>query len=182
MRDPVEVVDYDPLWPARFEDWRSRLAGALGPTAIRIDHVGSTSVPGLSAKPVIDIQISVPDVSDESSFVPHIEAAGVALRSREVGHRYFRPAGDRPREVQIHVCEAGSDWERVHVLFRDYLRSHPDAARDYAAMKRRVAAAYRDDRIAYNEAKTDFILDHIERAQVWAADTGWSVGPPSPTM
>jgi len=175
VRDPVEVVDYDPAWQAVFVVWRERLASALGPTAVRIDHVGSTSVPGLAAKPVIDIQISVPDLDDEASFVPQIEAAGVALRSREVGHRYFRPAGDRPREVQIHVCPADSDWERVHLLYRDYLRAHPQAATAYAEMKRSVAARYRDDRIAYNEAKTDFILDQLARAETWASAAGWTV-------
>jgi GrpB-like predicted nucleotidyltransferase (UPF0157 family) len=173
VRDPIEVADYDSEWPARFATWRDRLASSLGATALRIEHVGSTSVPGLPAKAVVDIQLSVPDIANESSYVPPIEAIGVALRSRDDEHRYFRPAGGRPRDVQIHVCNIGSNWERVHLLFRDYLRSHNDAAAEYAAMKRRVAALYRDDRIAYNEAKTDFILDELQHAEEWAAATGW---------
>jgi GrpB-like predicted nucleotidyltransferase (UPF0157 family) len=166
-RDPIEVVDYDPAWPARFEIWRERLARALGPVARRIDHVGSTSVPGLAAKPVIDVQLSVPDVRDEAAYVPRIERAGVGFRSRDDQHRYFRPTGDRPREVQIHVCTVGSPWERRHLLFRDFLRADVDTRDAYAALKRELAARYRHDRIAYNESKTGFILDAIERAEAW---------------
>jgi GrpB-like predicted nucleotidyltransferase (UPF0157 family) len=173
QRDPVEVVAYDAAWPARFAAWRDRLAGALGATAVRIDHVGSTAVPELAAKPVIDVQVGVPDVEDEAAFVPAIERIGVALRSREIGHRYFRPAGDRPRDVQIHVCPAGSDWERRHLLFRDFLRADAPTRDAYSVLKVELARRYRDDRIAYNEAKTSFILDAMERAERWATDTGW---------
>jgi len=173
VRDPVAVVDYNPDGPVQFESWRDRLASGLGPVALRIEHVGSTSVPGLAAKPVIDIQVSVADMTDEAMYAPAIDALGVALRSRDSQHRYFRPAGDHPRDVQIHVRDAGSDWERVHLLFRDYLRTHPEAAHAYAAMKRNAAERYPDDRIAYNEAKTNFILDQLERAEHWAAETGW---------
>lgn len=171
--DLIEVVDYNPDWPRQFQSWRERLAPALGDNLVRIEHLGSTSVLGLSAKPIIDIQLSMANVNDESSYVPHIEELGVALRSRDSDHRYFRPAGDRKRDVQIHVCQAGSPWERTHLLFRDYLRSHPDAARAYAEMKRASASRYPDDRIAYNESKTDFILDELERAEDWATQTGW---------
>lgn len=173
-RDPVKVVDYDPAWPSRFEAWRDRLAAALGSTARRIDHVGSTAVPGLPAKPVIDVQVSVPDIHDEAIYVPAIERVGIAFRSRDAEHRYFRPSGDRPREVQVHVCAAGSRWERVHLLFRDYLRAHPQAADAYAEMKRELAGRHRDDRIAYNEAKTEFILDQLERAEEWADRVRWT--------
>jgi GrpB-like predicted nucleotidyltransferase (UPF0157 family) len=175
-RDPVEVVPYDPAWAKRFAAWRERLRAALGEGAVRIEHVGSTAVPGLAAKPVIDIQVSVPDVNDEAAYVPAIEGLGVALRSREIGHRYFRPAGDRPREVQIHVSAAGSDWERDHLLFRDFLRAHPATRGDYAVLKSELAGRYRRDRIAYNEAKTHFILDAMEPARRWAAETGWRIG------
>jgi GrpB-like predicted nucleotidyltransferase (UPF0157 family) len=167
--DPIEVVDYDPSWPERFQTWRARLADALDATATRIEHVGSTSVPGLAAKPVIDVQISVPDLTDEAAYVPAIEAAGVAFRARDAEHRYFRPGANRPRDVQVHVCQAGSQWERQHLLFRDFLRAD-DATRDaYARLKRDLAGRFRDDRIAYNQAKTNFILDTMDRAETWAA-------------
>jgi GrpB-like predicted nucleotidyltransferase (UPF0157 family) len=171
--DVVELVPYDPTWPGRFEEMRARLAAALGPTALRIDHVGSTAVPGLGAKPVIDIQVSVPDVDDEAAFVGPIEAQGFGLRWIEPGHRYFRPPPGLPRLWQVHVCTVGSRWERVHLLFRDYLRAHGATAAEYEALKRRLAAENREDRIAYTDAKGPFIDGVVARAEEWAASTGW---------
>jgi GrpB-like predicted nucleotidyltransferase (UPF0157 family) len=171
--DPVEIVDYDAQWPARFEDMRAKLADSLGPLAQRIDHVGSTAVAGLPAKPVVDIQISVPDVDDTDAYRAGIEEHGLALRYVEPGHRYFRPRPGGPRLWQVHVCQTGSAWERVHLLFRDYLRARPDVAADYAAMKRRAALDNPTDRIAYNDAKTPWIEAALSAADEWAARTGW---------
>jgi GrpB-like predicted nucleotidyltransferase (UPF0157 family) len=172
-RDPIEVVMYDAAWPARFQTWRARLATSLGSTAERIDHVGSTAVPGLPAKPVIDVQISVSDPDMESSYVPEIESLRVQLRSRDREHRYFRPFSGLQREIQIHVCATGSHWEREHLLFRDYLRSS-EAARDaYLAAKLKAAEQWRDDRVAYADAKTEVILPLMRDAESWARDTGW---------
>lgn len=169
--DAIQVVPYDERWPAQFAECRDKLANALGAAATRVEHIGSKAVPGLAAKPVIDIQIAVRDVEDEPSYVPAIESLGVALRSREPVHRYFRPSGDVPRTVQIHVYRSGSAEERDHLLFRDHLRAHPEEREAYARMKREVSARYRGDRIAYNEAKTGFILEAMERARAWAART-----------
>jgi GrpB-like predicted nucleotidyltransferase (UPF0157 family) len=171
--DPIEVVGYDPEWPALFERWRRRLRDALGSLRTRIEHIGSTAVPGLAAKPIIDVQVSVPDVADEPAYVPAIERAGVAFRSRDAHHRYFRPAGELPRDIQVHVCGAGSPWERQHLLFRDYLRSEAAACDAYARLKRDLSERHERDRIAYNEAKTEFILDAMADAEAWADRTGW---------
>ncbi|MCU1674448.1 MAG: hypothetical protein JWN77_2561 [Frankiales bacterium] len=162
--DEVVVVDYDPDWPRRYEQWRTRLAQAMGTAAVQIEHVGSTSVPGLPAKPIIDIQISVADVEDEDAYVPAIEAAGVQLRSRDALHRYFRPYPDQPRDVHVHVCAVGSTWEREHLLFRDHLRSSPTARARYAEVKRAAAARWRDDGFAYTDTKTEVILDLLGQA------------------
>ena len=167
--DPVRVVPYDPAWAGRFQAWRDRLAARLGATALRIEHVGSTSVPGLAAKPIVDIQVSVAGLDREERYVPQCEAAGLQLRSRDREHHYFRPPADRPRDVHVHVCAAGGRWERVHLLFRDYLRASPPARRAYAAMKREAAAVWYDDSLAYTEAKSDLILDLLDRAEQWAA-------------
>lgn len=169
QRDPIEVVEYDPAWPARFEHWRALLADRLGPAALRIEHVGSTSVPGLAAKPIVDIQVSVADLSDEARYVPACESAGLQLRFRDDEHRYFRPPPRRPRLVHVHVCAAGSRWERVHLLLRYYLREDAAARSEYAAMKREMAVRWSDDRLGYTEAKTDVILDILGRAEAWAA-------------
>ena len=177
VADPVDVVPYNGDWPDAFEVWRRRLVGALGETAVRIEHVGSTAVPGLEAKPIVDIQVSVVDVDDEDAYAPAIEALHVSLRFRETGHRYFRPAGDQPRTVQIHVCNAGGEWEREHLLFRDYVRADPQARAAYAQLKQDLADRYRDDRLAYNEGKTGFILDMLGEAETWANATGWTLPP-----
>lgn len=175
VADPIEVVPSRDEWPVAFAGWRERLLDVLGSTTARVEHVGSTAVPGLAAKPVIDVQIAVRDVEDEASYVPAIETLGVALRSREPGHRYFRPAGDAPRAVQIHVVAAGSEWEREHLLFRDFLRADAATREAYGRFKLELADRYRDDRLAYNEAKTGFILDALEAAERWAARAGWTL-------
>jgi GrpB-like predicted nucleotidyltransferase (UPF0157 family) len=176
-REPqlVEVVPYDPRWPERFEAWRSRLASLLGPVALRIDHVGSTSVPGLAAKPIVDIQVTVADMVDEEAYVPACEAAGLQLRFRDDEHRYFQPPPGQPRDVHVHVCQQGSDWQRVHLLFRDYLRSSDEAREAYAAAKHEAARFWGDQAAAYTEAKSDVILGILDRAEAWAGATGWAV-------
>lgn len=163
-RDPIELAPYDPSWPAMFEAWKAKLSTALGRTARRIDHIGSTAVPGLMAKPIVDIQVSVDDLEDEASYVPAIEGLGVQLRSRDREHRFFRPFSGRPRDVQIHLCAAGSPWERRHLAFRDHLRSSSAARAAYLAAKREAAARWRDDRIAYAEAKGPIINELTDQA------------------
>jgi GrpB-like predicted nucleotidyltransferase (UPF0157 family) len=173
VRDPIEVVPYRDEWPLMFAAWRAKLDDALGVLALRIAHIGSTAVPGLPAKPIVDIQVSVPDAEDDAAFVPLVESTGVALRSRDDGHRYFRPAGDAPRVVQVHVCSAGSTWERDHLLFRDFLRADARARTSYAALKRELAERWRDDRLAYNEGKSNHVFDVLAQAERWAQTTGW---------
>jgi GrpB-like predicted nucleotidyltransferase (UPF0157 family) len=175
--DPVDIVAYRDKWPRMFKQMRARLASALGETAIRIDHVGSTAVPGLAAKPVIDIQVSVPDAEDEDAYRDAIERCGFALRYRELGHRYFRPPPGLPRDFQVHVCTIGSKWERDHLLFRDFLRTHAEAARQYESVKSDVAGHHRTDRIAYTDAKGPLIAELLAIAEVWAKETGWRDEP-----
>jgi GrpB-like predicted nucleotidyltransferase (UPF0157 family) len=172
---PVEVVAYNQGWPRRFGAWRGRLAELLGPVALRIEHVGSTSVPGLAAKPVVDIQVSVADLSDEDRYVPPCEAAGLQFRLRDDEHRYFQPPPGQPRDVHVHVCQQGSRWERVHLLFRDYLRSSAGGREAYAAAKREAATVWGNDRPAYTEAKSDVILGILDQAEAWATATGWGI-------
>lgn len=166
--EPIALADASDEWPRLFEQMRSRLAELLG-DAVRIEHVGSTSIRGIAAKPIIDIQVSVPDIADEPRFVPAIESLGLMLRMREpdLGHLYFR---NNPRTVQVHVCQIGSKWERVHLLFRDYLRAHPERARQYEELKRAAADAYREDRIAYTEAKGPLIESVVAAAEEWARE------------
>lgn len=167
-RDSIEIVPYDEKWPHLYAGWRERLTQGLGATARRIEHVGSTAVPGLSAKPIIDIQVSVDDVEDEARYVPPIEALGIQLRNRDLEHRFFRPFSGLPRGVQVHICGIGSEWERRHLLFRDYLRANGAAREAYTAAKVSAAEQWRDDRVAYTEAKDGQIRELMAAAEVWA--------------
>lgn len=166
----IRVVPYDPGWPERFRTERDRIAAALSDTARRIDHVGSTSVPGLAAKAVIDIDVSVPDVADEAAYLPQLELAGYVLRVREPGHRMMRSGR---LDVHVHICAAGSEWERRHLLFRDLLRRNAADRDAYGALKRRLAQRDWADMNAYADAKGSLIAEIMARADAWARTNGW---------
>jgi GrpB-like predicted nucleotidyltransferase (UPF0157 family) len=174
----LDTVDYDPRWPARFAYYRDELADILGPVALRIDHIGSTAVPGLAAKDVVDLQVVVADETDQDSYRPGIESTGLVLgyRDASVSWSFFRPA-EGPRLRHVHVTSAGSPRERIQLLFVEFLRGN-DRVRDaYARLKRRLAVEYADDRLGYAEAKTAFIVDMLDRAERWAHAVGWRVPP-----
>jgi GrpB-like predicted nucleotidyltransferase (UPF0157 family) len=173
--EPIELVPYDAGWASQFEHWKKRLVAALPTAPRRIEHVGSTSIPGLAAKPVVDIQVSVDDPEDEAKYVPAIESLGVQLRNRDSEHRFFRPYAGRTRDIHIHVCLVGSLWERRHIVFRDYLRANATARHAYLQAKEAEAARWRDDRIAYTEAKSETIQSLTRAAEEWARDSGWSL-------
>ena len=166
----ILLQEWDPTWSARFEQERRRISAALGPVARRIEHVGSTSVTGLSAKPIVDIQLSVDDVDDEASYVGPMEDAGYVLRVREPGHRMLRTTD---LGVHIHVCATGGDWERRHLLFRDWLRRSSEDRARYAAVKQLLARRQWDDMNDYADAKNSVIEEITERAESWAAAVGW---------
>jgi GrpB-like predicted nucleotidyltransferase (UPF0157 family) len=174
--DPHELTAYDPGWPAQYARWRDRLAAALGRAPHRIEHVGSTAVPGLAAKPVIDILISVPDIAAEAEYLPAVRQAGLVLRSRDAGHLFLWPPPAEPRAVHVHVAAGGGRWERDHLLFRDYLRVQPAARDRYGRHKLALISRWRHDRLAYTQAKTGCVLDILGRAEAWAAATGWAPG------
>lgn len=167
----IHVVAHDPAWPRLFARERERLIAALGPLARRVDHVGSTAVPGLVAKPIIDIDVSVPDVDDESTYLGVLIAAGYHLRVRQPGHRMVRT---EDRAVQVHICDVDSDWERRHLLFRDWLRRNKDDREAYGQLKLQLAQQDWPDMNAYAEAKGPLITEITERAEAWARSTGWT--------
>ncbi len=162
--EPVELCEPSSQWQALAESWSAAIRRALAPLRPRIEHVGSTAVPGLLAKPVIDLQVSVPDVADEDAYRPGLQSLGLVLRAREPDHRFFRPPAGKPRVLHVHVCEQGSDWEREHVLFRDQLRARPDLAVAYAQLKQDLARQVGSDRSAYTEGKSGFIRRVIDSA------------------
>jgi GrpB-like predicted nucleotidyltransferase (UPF0157 family) len=136
----VVIATYDPAWADRFEVERARIVVALGPTALRVAHVGSTSVVGLDSKPVIDILISVESIRDESVFRPALELLGYQRGENDpVPDRvYFALNEDGVRVVQLHVCESGGTFEREHLAFRDKLRSDPELAGSLRGAEARV--------------------------------------------
>lgn len=161
----ITIVEYDSVWPDAFAQQRAVIITALGGRALRVEHVGSTAVPGLPAKPIIDVDLSVADVDDEPDYLPELLAAGYQLRVREPGHRMLRTPA---RNVHLHICTAGSDWERRHLLFRDWLREHPEDRARYADLKHRLATQDWPDMNAYADAKGPFIAEMIGRAEaVW---------------
>jgi GrpB-like predicted nucleotidyltransferase (UPF0157 family) len=129
----------------------------------------------MPAKPLIDIQVSVNDLEGESGYVPAIESLGVQLRSRDSEHRFFRPFSGLPREVHIHVCALAGEWEKRHLLFRDYLRADAPAREAYATSKNLAAKRWSDDRVAYTDAKDHQIHELMVAAEGWARRTEWSV-------
>jgi GrpB-like predicted nucleotidyltransferase (UPF0157 family) len=156
----IEIVEYRPEWVTRFKQERARIEKALGSAARRIEHIGSTAVEGLAAKPIIDVMVTVDDPDDESSFLPPMEGAGYILRVREPGHRMFRTP---ERDVHIHVWPAGSDDEERHLVFRDRLRSNARDRREYEQTKRDLAGQFRDMN-AYADAKSDVIKRIMRQA------------------
>src|SRR5262245_32387352 len=169
---PIVIVAYRSEWVARFAHERARIVGALGETAVRVEHIGSTSVPGLGAKPIVDIQVSVQDVADSAGFEGPLLRAGYLVRVREQGkHWMFRTP---EQDVHVHVCRAGGDFEYYHLLFRDWLRHDPADRVAYEAAKRTLAAIEWPSMQHYAEAKGTVIREITERARPWADTSGWA--------
>lgn len=153
----IRIFDYDPGWPKHFEKHARVVVGALDDSALRVEHIGSTSVPGLAAKPIIDILVVVPDSADESAYLPQLEAAGYVLRVREPDwneHRMFRTP---EQDVHLHIYSDGCPEVKRIVNFRDRLRRNIDDRRRYEQTKRELAAMEWFDMNAYADAKTEVI-------------------------
>ncbi len=180
----VEIHDHDPRWAAQFAPVGAALRATLGERARRIDHIGSTSVLGLAAKPIIDVQVSVDDFDPFDALCQPIEDLGLRWKDDNPDRNklFFRGrfrdpvAGDRPR-VNLHVRWCGSFSEQANLLFRDYLRTHDDARDRYAAFKRELATRRWETVNHYADAKTDVIWPITYEAYRWEQSTGWRAGP-----
>jgi GrpB-like predicted nucleotidyltransferase (UPF0157 family) len=158
----IVIVDYDASWPARFEAERARVQRALGARAIRIEHIGSTAVPGLAAKPIIDLLVTVEDPDDDAELAPALTAAGYELRVREPGHRMFRTP---ERDVHVHVW-SDADAEVIrHLRFRDQLRRSAEDRHAYERLKRELAGREWPDMNHYADAKAPAIEAILGRAK-----------------
>ena len=159
----VLIENYDPNWPVLFAALRAKLAAALGDLAASIEHVGSTAVPGLAAKPILDIDVLLCSAEHLALAMERLSSLGyrhqgdLGIAGREA---FATPSGDPPHH--LYVCPPSSPASRRHILFRDHLRAHPGHAQAYADLKRRLAAQFSDDRVAYTEAKSNFIRSILQ--------------------
>ncbi len=169
MGGPLIVVDYDPQWPILYEEEKDRILGLIGRLVVAIEHIGSTAVPGLGAKPIIDIMVAVHRLADAEECVEPLRSIGYEYVPEYNDiipeRRYFHKGPAEARTHHLHVVELASDfWER-HLLFRDFLRTHPEEAEQYYDLKKELATHYRSDREAYTEAKTAFIESVVDKAR-----------------
>jgi len=159
--EKIIIKEYDPQWPKLFEAEHTVIMEAIGHYVADIKHVGSTAVPGLAAKPVIDIMVGLRRILDaqdcilpiegmEYEYVPEFEAEFPE-------RRYFRKSMNGKRTHQIHMVEIGTDFWKRHLLFRDHLREHSKTADEYGLLKRKLAITFENDREGYTNAKTPFI-------------------------
>jgi len=164
--DPVLIVGYDPRWPVGFLTLRGRLEPVLGELAVAIEHVGSTSVPGLPAKPIIDLDVVVRSPADVPLAIERLSSLGyVHVGDLGIAGREAFESPEGAPEHHLYLCSRDSRELHRHLAFRDYLRSHPKTAGEYAELKRSLAERFRDDREAYTEAKTRFIEQVLKDAQ-----------------
>lgn len=153
----IIIADYDPSWPDKFQKHAALIKRTLGPRALGIEHVGSTSVPGLAAKPIIDMVLVVEDSSDEKAYLPALLAAGYVLRVREPDWHQHRMLRTPELDVHVHVFSSGCGEIGRMIAFRNHLRRNADARLRYEALKRTLAKQDWPDMQAYADAKTELV-------------------------
>lgn len=173
----IVISDYDPTWPSLFERERTRICGALGLLALAIEHVGSTAVPGLPSKPIIDLLVGVAsrEKAKQRCIVP-IEALGYIYMPEYAawlpGELFFRKGPPGPWTHHLHMMEPSHPRWEARLVFRDYLRAHPEAARTYADIKQGLAASSKDDIEAYRTGKDAFVEQTTAKARAWRSGGG----------
>lgn len=174
MPRPVTIVDYDPQWPILYEEEKARVLDVAGDRILAIEHIGSTAVPDLCSKPIIDIMAGVEGeaVADECvRLLATISYDDVTPEPETPDWYYCLGKGFHSVGYHLHLVRSGSyDWER-HILFRDYLRANPETAREYDVLKRSLASEYGSDRLGYTEAKTEFIEAVVSKALLEGASS-----------
>ncbi len=166
---PIVIVPYDPTWPLQYEEEKARILAVISSFVACVEHMGSTAVLGLAAKPVIDILIGVRSLADAPLFLPPLSSLGYDYIQKHEAvfpeRRYLHRLVNGLHTHHLHMVEPDSSFYKVQIAFRDYLRRHPDARDQYAALKLDLAQKYRDDREAYTDAKSDFIISILELAE-----------------
>ena len=165
----VVLVEYDTQWPIRFREEAERIRGAIGRAVVSIEHIGSTAVSGLVAKPILDILVGVRRLEDSAECVGPLGGIGYEYVPEHEAlfpeRRYFHKGPPGRRTHHMHLVEYGGGFWTEHVLFRDYLRTHPDEATRYASLKRELAALVGHDPHLYTDGKTAFIRHAVAKAR-----------------
>ncbi|HET6384532.1 MAG TPA: GrpB family protein [Armatimonadota bacterium] len=162
----VQIVEHEPLWTARYQEEKARISERIGGMLVDIQHVGSTAVPGLAAKPIIDIAIALDRLEQVSALVDPLKDLGYEFMSeiKIPGEFFFKKNSS---DFHVHVLERNSaDWMN-YLFFRDYLRANPEVAQQYIDLKRDLAARHHDDRPSYTRGKADFIRQVLSDARAW---------------
>ena len=169
QRRRVDVMPYRAEWPEMFARDAEQLASLFGAEAVRVHHIGSTSVPGLSAKPILDFLIEVRDLEQADRFNPQMVALGIEPKGENgiPGRRYFQKGGNN-RTHHIHLFQVGNPEIDRHLVFRDYLRAHPEQAKRYGGLKEQLAAQFPCDIESYIAGKHDLILELEDAALRWS--------------
>jgi len=167
MPRPVVIVPYDPEWPRIYDEESTLIRDTVGGVIRALEHVGSTSVPGLWAKPIIDIIAGVDGPADAERCRELLQPIGYDDASTGDNPDWYYCLGKGPHSpgFHLHIVKEGSRFHEKHILFRDWLRSHPADAEAYTELKIRLAEKYRNDRVAYTDGKTEFINGIVERAK-----------------
>jgi GrpB-like predicted nucleotidyltransferase (UPF0157 family) len=175
MGRTIQVVDHTPEWSAYFEKEAAHLAVIFGPQLVAIHHIGSTAIPGIKAKPIIDMLVVIKRIETIEKFNAPMQQLGYRTRGECLenpipgtpGRFYFSKDTDRVRTHQVHVCQEGHADIEDKLAFRDYLRSHREEAQAYSSLKERLAAEHRQDIVGYIQGKDAFVQGIVAQAQVW---------------
>lgn len=169
MPVPIVICNYDPRWPLEYAKEKERVMAAIGQYVLAMEHIGSTSVPGLASKPIIDLAAGVRQFSDTDLCIQPLRKIGyvyVPEFERELpGRRYFYLAAGEEHTHHLHMVEITSEFWKRHIFFREYLRAHPEQAQAYVQLKRELAARYGTDRPSYTSAKAEFIRHILTLAE-----------------
>ncbi|MGG2018037.1 GrpB family protein [Bacillus sp. S10(2024)] len=167
MDKPVVIEEYTPNWALQFKEEQQMIKNSIGDTAISIEHIGSTSVEGLSAKPILDIMVGVRDLNDIDAFIELLKIIGYehVFHQEFPNRRFFRKGLWRAGTHHLHIYRYGSEEWNHNLLFREYIRNHPNVRQQYEQLKKELANKHRFDRVAYTNAKAPFIVDVIQKAK-----------------
>ncbi len=167
----IEVVPYNPQWKLEYEKEAAKLSDILKDEIVSIHHIGSTAIPGISAKPVIDIMIEVRDISKIDSYNSHMEVLDYIVRGEGgmAGRRFFMK-GLYNRTHHVHIFQTGNPELAKHLIFRDYMIEHSDEAKSYERLKQELAESFRLDSVGHVNGKDAFIKDIDKKAKIWAEE------------